>query len=69
MEKEINTWSNNLLICPYCGHGEIVKWSDFEGEDGECDDVEFECPECGKFFLASRRIHFTYHTYKNENEE
>lgn len=58
------TWSDDSLICPYCGHTKTVDWEDFYNESPECSDVKFECEECGKVFLASRSVSFSYETYK-----
>lgn len=66
----MNTWSDNSLICPYCGHERKVVYEDFEDCYAE-DETEIQCDECEKYFTAARYVSFDYETFKNDeaNEE
>ncbi len=71
MTDEINTWSDlDELICPFCGYHYKIDHTEFilGGYDLEFDDREFECPNCGNEYLVSRRVSFTYETYKKEEQ-
>ncbi|MBR2196265.1 MAG: hypothetical protein IKO46_06135 [Salinivirgaceae bacterium] len=66
--KEIDTYSiDDEIICPHCGHVHKYDPEMFAYEDIEFDDVEFECGECGEVFLVSRRVSWSFNTYKNED--
>lgn len=67
----LETWTDQgELICPYCGHHYRIDHTEYFGNYGiEFDDVEFECPKCEETYTVSRRIQFTYETYKKGETE
>ena len=69
-EEEIYTFSGNSIICPYCGHKTMIHSYDYFEDCTELDsEIEVECDECGKTFVARREIEFNYRTFKKEKEE
>lgn len=56
------TFSNEYLICPYCGHREEADFETFFSNDIECNE-EHDCEECGKTFIASRSVIYCYETF------
>lgn len=71
MDATNDTWSDNdELICPYCGYHYKIDHTEFalSGEELEFDDRKFTCPNCENEYLVSRRVHFTYKTYKSFDE-
>jgi hypothetical protein len=46
------------IICPYCKHDCYSP----EGEDYSEDEVEDECPSCGKFFYSHQSFSVDHHT-------
>ena len=69
MSKDIDTFSNTHIICPYCG-AEVEK-ADYETFHDDCleTDGEFYCEECGHEFVASRSVIFCYESYKKKEEQ
>jgi uncharacterized Zn-finger protein len=63
MAEDIDTWDDNELICPYCGHHQEVDET-FEGDDLDFETEEVQCEECGKTFIASREVEIHYQAYK-----
>lgn len=65
LNREIDTFSENTIICPYCGYERILYVEDKEGRPpvGEWDDEEFICKECGNHFLVNYSCNH-YFTYK-----
>lgn len=62
--NEINTYSTDKIICPYCGAVvENVDFETFYDHDPECDQ-KFYCEECDHEFVASRSVSFSYESYK-----
>lgn len=68
VDDEIETWSDkDELICPYCGHHH--KLDHTEGfNELEFDNLEFDCPKCGETYYVSRKVHFSYETFKSETK-
>ena len=62
--KEVNTFSNLSLICPYCGHSEFVLCDTFDVRPFDDTEQEFICPKCKKLFIGEQTISVTYETYK-----
>ena len=62
--KEVNTFSNLSLICPYCGHSEFVSYDTFDGRPFDDTEQEFICPKCKKLFIGEKTVSVTYETYK-----
>lgn len=62
--KEVNTFSNLSLICPYCGHSEFVSCDTFDGQTLDDTEHEFVCPKCKKSFIGERILNISYETYK-----
>lgn len=56
-------WSEDGLICPYCGGIDEDAW-----EYGSMDDKEIECCDCGKTYLATTEYSATYYTSKTEDQ-
>jgi hypothetical protein len=46
------------VICPYCKH----ECYQPEGENYSEDEIEDECPECGKFFYSHQSFSVDHHT-------
>lgn len=63
--RDVDTSSENTIICPYCGCERTLSLEDFEGrkEKIEWDDEEFVCKECGNHFLVNYSCDH-YFTYK-----
>lgn len=59
--KQINTFNNLSLICPYCGHSEFVSRDTFDRDEVE---REFVCHKCKKSFIGERILNISYETYK-----
>ncbi|MCK9446037.1 hypothetical protein M0Q50_04005 [bacterium] len=63
--QEMNTESEDTLICPYCGYVQdddpenIMSGGGLAPEYAEC-----ECEECGKTYEASKTVIVTYCTQK-----
>ena len=70
IEEEIDTFSiDDEIICPYCGHKfDISEYDVFQDSYDTESEVDVECEECGKTFLAQRETSFTYQTYKKEGD-
>ena len=65
--KQVNTFNNLSLICPYCGHSEFV----FSHDSFDRDEIErkFVCPKCKKSFIGTRMAVIAYETYKCDEDE
>nr|DAT67846.1 MAG TPA: hypothetical protein [Caudoviricetes sp.] len=61
-----NTEYENQIVCPYCGHKDNNSW-EFSGSDGE--ELEHDCPKCGKTMICCRNVQITYSTYRKEGED
>lgn len=64
MEEDINTYDEKKLICPYCRHRQEVGET-FSHDDGDFEEEEVQCEECGKTFIAFREVEIYYQTRKN----
>ncbi len=62
--KQVNTFDNLSLICPYCGHSEFASCDTFDGQTLDDTEQEFVCPKCKKSFIGERIISVSYETYK-----
>lgn len=66
-ENDIDTYSTDYVICPYCGNAyeANVSYEDFPELfiDGT---HEIECQECGKTFFLHTNISYDYKTEKME---
>ena len=63
----MNTFSNDKLICPYCGYEEEVDYETFWSNDLECEE-DHECLNCGKEFIATRGVIMVYETFAKKEE-
>ena len=52
-------------ICPHCEHPYCLQGDD-ELDFDEFERVEFECPECGKAFAATKLVNIVYVTEATE---
>ena len=64
--KQVNTFNNLSLICPYCGHSEFVSCDTFDRDEEE---REFVCPKCKKSFIGTRMAVIAYETYRCDEDE
>lgn len=62
---DTENWTENGLKCPYCKcELDEYKVEDYLryvcefDEEGEFEDDEFECPECGKHFKMSGKLEY-----------
>lgn len=62
--KEVNTYDDLSLICPYCGHSEFVSCDTFDEQTLDDTEQEFVCPKCKKSFIGERILNISYETYK-----
>ena len=67
-EDEIDTFSSDSIICPYCGNEIDIDCETFESRELEFEE-EMKCWECGKTFIAQQSVSFSYETFKKESEE
>jgi DNA-directed RNA polymerase subunit RPC12/RpoP len=63
--KEYELWSNDEIVCPYCGHVHGDSWE--YGGDSEC--FEVDCAECEKKFDVTRNVSVTYTSSKLEKQD
>ena len=56
--KEIDTWHEKEVICPWCGHKHIDSWEMGTGE--------YVCSKCEKPFYVEKEIEVYYTTTKVE---
>lgn len=68
-EKQVNTYDDLSLICPYCGHSEFVSCDTFDGQTLDDTEQKFVCPKCKKSFIGERIISVSYETYKCDKDE
>ena len=66
--KQVNTFNNLSLICPYCGHSEFALCDTFDGRPFDDTEQEFVCPKCKKSFIGERIISVSYETYKYDRD-
>lgn len=66
--KQVNTFDDLSLICPYCGHSEFVSSETFDGQTLDDTEREFVCPKCKKSFIGERIISVSYETYKCDRD-
>lgn len=50
---------NEEALCPYCDFSDYDSW-EIRGDDGE--QVENDCPRCGKTYLVTRHVDTSYTT-------
>ena len=62
--KQVVTFDDLSLICPYCGHSEFVSCDTFDGLNLDDTEQEFVCPKCKKSFIGERILSVSYETYK-----
>ena len=68
MDKEIDTYGINTIICPHCGYERDSTWDD--NEDGlDFEEHEFYCDECEETFLADCTMHVDYVFLTKKYEE
>lgn len=65
-EKQVNTFNNLSLICPYCGHSEFISRDTFDYDETE---RKFVCSKCKKSFIGTRMVAIAYETYKCDEDE
>lgn len=56
--KEIETFQEKKITCPYCGWEDMDSWECGLNDDGDSD--VFECVDCEKKFNATMEIEVTY---------
>ena len=61
---DINTYSNEEAVCPYCGYKCELTGEDYGGQDEES---EMDCFECGKTFIYTTDYSVTFSTEPYEN--
>lgn len=75
---DTENWIENGLKCPYCECEldedklyEYLRYVCEFDEEGEFEDDEFECPECGKHFKMSGELEYEpkYRIYKIEKKK
>lgn len=62
MEKDIDNWCNDSIICPYCGYDNGDDDYSTNGHSG----TEEQCVECEKRFHCEPEYSVTYSTYKRD---
>jgi hypothetical protein len=62
--QEIETSWTDLVTCPYCGYEDRDSW-DHNFEDGQ---IEIECEECQREFIAVRHKVDFYSSKKAEDK-
>lgn len=66
-DDELNTWSDQYVICPYCGMPIEPDIDDSHlYQDG---DTTHECPDCGKKFKVEVSVWVTWETEKIQEDE
>ena len=67
--ETFDTWSDEFVICPYCGYAipTDLGYEDFPElyEDGGHD---IDCPECEKSFVLETSVSYSWETKKKEGE-
>ncbi len=65
--EEVDTWSDDYVICPYCGHAHetCLGYEDFP-EIYEEGSHKVECDECGKTFELETSVSYSWETGKVE---
>ncbi len=67
--EEIDTYSSDYVICPYCGEAtDASDWGSYDYEIYEDGDHECECGECGNTFVLTTSISYSWETSKKENK-
>lgn len=64
--KQVNTFNNLSLICPYCGYSEFISRDTFDYDETE---RKFVCSKCKKSFIGTRMAAIAYETYKCDEDE
>ena len=64
-EDDVDTYSSDYIICPYCGNAYDNKYGydDFP-EIYQEGDHEIDCDECGKTFILETIVSYSYETRK-----
>ena len=64
-DEEVDTWSDDYVICPYCGYAmeTNVNYEDLS-EIYEEGDHDVECPECEKCFRLTTSVSYSWETEK-----
>jgi len=62
--KELHTWDNYWIICPYCGHKHDDAREYFEHDNN--DESELECSTCGNKSKIILHFNVRYETEKTE---
>lgn len=64
-EDDVDTYSSDYIICPYCGNAYDNKYcyEDFP-EIYQEGDHEIDCDECGKTFILETMVSYSYETRK-----
>jgi nitrite reductase/ring-hydroxylating ferredoxin subunit len=62
-DQEIDTFSRDTIICPWCGHEFRDPW-EFDMNDGDC--MDMECYECDAKFTVLCSIDISYTTERVE---
>lgn len=65
VDDEVAHYSvGNEWICPYCGHVYKMDYTEFIPNELEFE-TDFDCPKCGKTYIVSQSVSFSYQTYKS----
>jgi len=66
MADEVETYSHDETICPWCGYAHSDAWEYFVDSDK---DQETTCDSCGKSFVISRYESVSYTTRRCEDQD
>jgi len=58
---------DDLIICPYCDFKHYDQCDYPEGLDNE--EAEMDCDSCGKTFIVSGELSWTYRTYEKKESK
>ena len=69
-EEEVDTYSTDYVICPYCGHAykTDVGYEDFPEIFDEGDN-EIECGYCGMTYILETTVSYSWETRRTDNSE
>ena len=63
-DETVDTWSDDYMICPYCGCAMEMLSYDETPEMYEEGDHDVECPECERYFRLETSVSYSWETKK-----